>query len=403
MNTILVADDQQAIVELLDLTLTSHGYEVISCRDGITARERIRRDRPDLVILDLMMPGLTGWDVCRWLRTNAPEEIRETPVLMLTALAGNDDRVKGLKTGADDYLAKPYALDELLHRVRSLLERSRQRRDLETAQERLKALRGEIWPLVETMSSTGNGRECREEISFLFDTLVHELNNVVVAIDGYAGLLKRDAALPDPSRAYVDQILTGTNRLTRRLEDLRVLTRNGNEAVPRTTDLAAILLEVASQSETEAREKGVDLAITAAGGPVPVEVPAAVARTILRNVVQNAVKYNVRRGRVDVGVSRDETQATVSVADTGIGIPPEALEAVFARGVRRDVAGTSGMGLGLYIVRRLTERFEIDVDLKSEEGKGSVFTLRFPLSVSSWSEPQPARPTLPAMKGEKVG
>ena len=136
------------------------------------------------------------------------------------------------------------------------------------------------------------------------------------------------------------------------------------------------------------------------------EVPAAVARTILRNVVQNAVKYNVRRGRVDVGVSRDETQATVSVADTGIGIPPEALEAVFARGVRRDVAGTSGMGLGLYIVRRLTERFEIDVDLKSEEGKGSVFTLRFPLSVSSWSEPQPARPpqpTLPAMKGEKVG
>src|SRR3990170_4831332 len=107
----------------------------------------IRRDRPDLVILDLMMPGL-----------------------MLTALAGLDDRVRGFKTGADDYLAKPYAADELLHRVRSLLDRGRQRRDLETARERLSALRGQIWPLVETMSSEGNGRECRDEISFLFDT-----------------------------------------------------------------------------------------------------------------------------------------------------------------------------------------------------------------------------------------
>lgn len=396
MNTILVADDQQAIVELLDLTLRSHGYKVISCLDGMTARERILSDRPDLAILDLMMPGLTGWDVCHWLRNQAPEEIRETPVLMLTALAGNDDRVRGLKAGADDYLAKPYAADELLHRVRSLLDRTRQRRDLETARERLGALRGQIWPLVETMSGNGNGRECREEISFLFDTLVHELNNVVLAIDGYASILGRDTALPDPSRAYVDQILTGTNRLTRRLEDLRVLTRNGNKNAPETADLSTILREVVSQSEAEAGGRGVDLSFSAPAGPVPLQVPASVTRTILRNIVQNAVKYNVRRGRVEISVSRDETQGTVSVADTGIGIPAEARTAVFARGVRRDVAGTTGMGLGLYIVRRLTERFEIDVDLDSEEGKGSVFTLRFPLAVSAWSEPRPAR------KEEKV-
>lgn len=397
MNRILVADDQPAIRELLDLTLRSHGYEVITCHDGTTARDRIRDDRPDLAILDLMMPGLTGWDVCHWLRNQAPEEIRETPVLMLTALAGLDDRVRGLKAGADDYLAKPYAADELLHRVRSLLDRTRQRRDLETARERLGALRGQIWPLVETMSGEGNGRECREEISFLFDTLVHELNNVVLAIDGYASLLGRDTALPDHSRGHVDMILTGTGRLTRRLEDLQVLSRNGNKNAPETADLSTILREVVSQSDAEAGGRGVDLSFSAPAGPVPIQVPAAVTRTILRNIVQNGIKYNVRRGRVEISVSRDKTQATVSVADTGIGIPAEARSAVFARGVRRDHAGTSGMGLGLYIVRRLTERFEIDVDLDSEEGKGSVFTLRFPLAVSAWSEPEFTS------KGEKIG
>lgn len=397
MNRILVADDYPAILELLDLTLQSHGYEVITCRDGAAAREHILRERPDLVILDLMMPGLTGWDVCHWLRNQAPEEIRKTPVLMLTALSEIDDRVRGLKTGADDYLAKPYAADELLHRVRSLLDKTRQRRDLETARERLGALRGQIWPLVETMSGEENGTECREEISFLFDTLVHELNNVVLAIDGYADLLGRDKALPDHSRGHVDMILTGTGRLTRRLEDLRVLTRNGNRNAPETSDLSAIVREVVCQSEAEARERGIDILVSAPAGPVPLHVPAAVARTILRNIVQNAVKYNVRSGGVEIAVSRDETQATVSVADTGIGIPAEAREAVFARGVRRNHAGTSGMGLGLYIVRRLTERFEIDVDLDSEEGKGSVFTLRLPLAVSAWSEPQLAS------KGERIG
>ncbi len=267
----------------------------------------------------------------------------------------------------------------------------------------------QIWPLVETMSSEGNGRECRDEISFLFDTLVHELNNVVLAIDGCAGLLRRDAALADLSRTYVDMILTGTNRLTRRLEDLRVLTRDGSETAPGAADLSAVLREVVSQSEAEAREREIEVSVSAPSDPVPLAVPAAVTRTILRNIVKNAVKYNVRHGRVDIAVSRDETRGTVSVADTGIGIPAEAREAVFARGIRLDRSGASGMGLGLYIVRRLTERFGVDVDLDSVEGKGSAFILRFPLSVSAWSQPQPAQlawptlPTLPTLKGEKNG
>ncbi|OGW62076.1 MAG: hypothetical protein A2V83_06715 [Nitrospirae bacterium RBG_16_64_22] len=262
--------------------------------------------------------------------------------------------------------------------------------------------------LVETMSSG----ECRDEISFLFDTLVHELNNVVLAIDGCAGLLRRDAALAELSRTYVGMILTGTNRLTRRLEDLRVLTRDGSETAPGAADLSAILREVVSESEAGAREREIEVSASVPSDPVPLAAPAAVTRTILRNIVKNAVKYNVRRGRVDIAVSRDETRGTVSVADTGIGIPAEAREAVFSRGIRLDRSGTPGMGLGLYIVRRLTERFGIDVELDSVEGKGSAFILRFPLSVSAWSQPQPAPlawptlptvPTRPTLKGEKIG
>lgn len=117
---VLVVDDERAVREALDRALRTHGYDVSTAEHGLAALEAIREGEPDLVILDVMMPGLDGLGLCRRLR----QDHLELPVLMLTARGEVEDRVAGLDAGADDYLVKPFALEELLARTRALLRRS---------------------------------------------------------------------------------------------------------------------------------------------------------------------------------------------------------------------------------------------------------------------------------------
>ena len=116
---ILIVDDEHAVLEALRRVLTHEGYEVLTARSGEAALERAAADRPDLVVLDVLMPQPDGLEVCRRLRGDG----NPVPILMLTARSEVADRVAGLDAGADDYLAKPFSLDELLARVRALLRR----------------------------------------------------------------------------------------------------------------------------------------------------------------------------------------------------------------------------------------------------------------------------------------
>jgi two-component system, OmpR family, response regulator MprA len=117
---VLIVDDEPAVVDALDRALVQEGYAVASAGDGRAALERVARARPDAVILDVSMPQMSGLEVCRRMRANGDR----TPVLMLTARDQVTDRVAGLDAGADDYLVKPFALEELLARLRALLRRT---------------------------------------------------------------------------------------------------------------------------------------------------------------------------------------------------------------------------------------------------------------------------------------
>ena len=121
-RTILVIDDEPELVKLLDYNLTKAGYLVLSARDGETGLGSARKHAPDAIILDVMMPGLDGWEVCKRLRQDPSTSA--LPILMLTAKAEEGDRVLGLELGADDYVTKPFGVRELLARVKALLRRS---------------------------------------------------------------------------------------------------------------------------------------------------------------------------------------------------------------------------------------------------------------------------------------
>ncbi len=124
MDTILVVEDEPVLLETLEYNLKREGYRVVTATDGWQAVEVARREHPDLVILDVMLPGIDGFEVCRILR-------RETtvPILMLTARTDEVDKVVGLEVGADDYVTKPFSMRELLARVRALLRRERMLRE----------------------------------------------------------------------------------------------------------------------------------------------------------------------------------------------------------------------------------------------------------------------------------
>ncbi len=122
MSKILIIDDDKAIVELVKVNLEIQGHQVLSANDALTGIAIAQQDTPDLIILDLMMPGVDGFTTCQ--RIRAQENTKEIPILMLTALSRTDDKVSGFNAGADDYLTKPFELPELYVRVRALLRRS---------------------------------------------------------------------------------------------------------------------------------------------------------------------------------------------------------------------------------------------------------------------------------------
>ena len=116
---ILVVDDQPLNVELLEADLLSHGYEVLTAYDGKAALEKVTKESPDLILLDVMMPGMDGFEVCR--RMKSDQETMLIPIVMVTALSARDDRIRGIEVGVDDFLTKPYDKQELQARVKSLL------------------------------------------------------------------------------------------------------------------------------------------------------------------------------------------------------------------------------------------------------------------------------------------
>ncbi|MEM7118151.1 MAG: response regulator transcription factor [Chloroflexota bacterium] len=121
MSTILVIDDDELVSRTLQRTLKHYGYQVMSAHSGTEGLQLARRHRPDLFILDIMMPGLSGYDVCRQIRGDPL--LRDLPVLFLTAKAKDEDKIEGFRAGADDYLSKPFNMEELELRVKAILRR----------------------------------------------------------------------------------------------------------------------------------------------------------------------------------------------------------------------------------------------------------------------------------------
>lgn len=366
---VLVADDEPDIRRHLAMQLA--GMDVIEAADGPEALEAARRHRPMLALIDHMMPGMNGVEVCRAIR--AGEATAGLPVILLTARADERTKIEALEAGATDFLTKPFSATELMLRVRNQLAMESVRRELAVALDKLK--KSEVL-LVRNEKLSGLGQ--------MSAGIIHEINNPLNYVRaGLHALGPFAAAVPESGRADFADILgdvsEGVERVVQIVSDLRQFT--GDERRP---DGAADLADaIARARRLVGHSFGERIAFDYDGPPrAPLRGNANQLVQVFVNLFRNAVDAIVQQqpeqgGRIEVVLAAEGGGWRVTVKDNGCGIPAEAVPRVFDPFFTSKEAG-QGTGLGLSITHQILNRHRARIDVASEPGRFTCFTLTFP-------------------------
>lgn len=352
---ILLVDDEPANIRVLEGMLAPEKHELLRAAGGREALDLLRAEEIDLLLLDVMMPGLSGLEVLAEIRRDG--RLGPTPVILVTALDDREDRLKGLAAGADDYITKPVDREELLTRVRN--------------QAKLVSLRKR---LVEELRSSN-----RDLDRFAF-VAAHDLKAPLVNITGFSALLaKKFSGEPGSEEAdYVMRIREAAGRMNELIGSLLAYSRFGLPGSPfGPVDSGAAFDAAAENLHSQIKDCGAAVK----RGPLPViNGDKAILTQLFQNLIANAVKFRGRsKPEVEVSAERNGADWIFSVKDNGIGVPPEQLERIFEMFTRLHDCNTyPGTGIGLAACRRITGLLGGRIWVESEPGKGSVFKFSVP-------------------------
>lgn len=353
---ILVVDDQPANIQIVGSLLGALGYEIIPAADGATALKRVALRLPDLILLDLLMPGMGGCEVCQQLKQNP--DCADIPVIFLSAADGKDLIVRALDAGGVDYLTKPFNRAELISRVRTQLA-------LKSARDQLKQL--------------------AEDKDELLGVLAHDLKNYLGGMNLSAGLLRDQAA------RFQDERLTqlAENILRTSAQSLAFVKAflanaaadHGFALKPSPVNLTEVVSAVVRQYKEAAHQKKIKIQTDFPADPVVVQADVSALGQVLDNLVSNALKFSPPGKNIFLAVRSANHHAECLVRDEGPGFTAEDKARMFRRYGRlsaRPTGGEPSTGLGLSIVRKLALGMGGELLCESSLGQGSVFTVRLP-------------------------
>ena len=370
---LLVVDDNGDMREYLRRIL-SERWTVDVAGDGYTALDRIRERLPDLVVADVMMPGIDGFELLRSIRDDP--QIAQTPVMLVSARTGDEAASEALRAGADDYLTKPFSARELVARVDARLSDARRR-----AAER-------------------RAREAAEEASRVKNDVLlmlsHELRTPLTPIIASAQLLERDESLSADQRESASLILNAAQLEAHFIDDLLDLTRGAHGMLSLSSqrvDLHHVVRRVTGLIESELHGRELVLTVDLQAEAAQMVGDPARLQQVVWNLLQNAVQYTaggwirVRSSSMPVGDAEPGAHRfRLEVQDSGIGLEREMFEKIFEpfeRGTSAIRRRSGGLGLGLAISRRLAELHGGTLTATSEgEGRGATFVLELPASVA---------------------
>ena len=370
---ILLVDDNPANLDLLSQVLMVASYRIRTALSGRQALESARLAPPDLILLDISMPEMDGFEVCRMLKQE--ERLRDIPVVFISALDDVLDKVKAFQAGGADYVTKPFQAEEVLARVEYQVQLRRLRQQLE---ERNRVL-----------AEAYAGLQELDQLKASFTSmLVHDLRSPLSGIQMVLDLVEEDGTIKPSHLAQCRQSIQGTICI---LNDLLELYRCEGSEIH--LELAATapwsLLEGAKGSFTlQAARQKISLECVCHENLPSIQVEAHKVERILANLIGNALKFTPAGGKIRLeasvveggGVDLGLRWVLITVTDTGRGIPPEKLPYIFDP-YRQVSSGDAkrGFGLGLAIVQRLMTAHLGRVMVCSQVGVGTTFSLYFPL------------------------
>lgn len=359
---IFLVDDNQEMRELLEPFLSAR-WNVEFFADGASALEAARRTQPDLIVSDVRMPGLNGFELLRHVRTDP--RTREIPVVLISSRVGEQALIEALEAQADDYVEKPFSIDALLSRVASRLELSKLRREMIVREKQIRA------------RAEADRQEVVEQMEAFCYTVAHDLRAPLRAMQGFSQALLEDYAgqLDDTAKNYASRIVAAAQRLDTLIQDLLAYSRlTRAELGFGQVSLEAIVQSLLSTFAQEIRTKE---AIVDVKRPLPfVMGHTFTVQQLLGNLLSNALKFVAQGVQPRVGIFAEETDQTVRVwiEDNGIGISPQHQERIFRVFERLHPIDTyPGTGIGLAIVRKGAERMGGSSGVRSELGQGSKF------------------------------
>lgn len=360
---VLIVDDQEANRLLLRDLLESQGHEVAEAVDGVEALERVAAAAPDVVLLDVGMPGIDGFEVCR--RLKADPGTATIPVLLVTALNQRDQRLLGIGAGANDYITKPIDKSDLSLRVRNAIRMHQLYAEIEEQYRRL------------------------EKLELLRDSLVHmivhDLRSPLAGIRAYLDLMKMDGEgklEPDMTQS-IDEARKVAVDMTEMVSDLLDVSRLEAGKMPlevSQVDLASLATEVAAATGRATHR--VTVRVEASVEQARIIGDPSVIRRVITNLVGNAVKFSPTSSQIVLLVQGNGAEAKVSVSDRGPGIATEYHEKIFEKFGQVEAAshGTKhSSGLGLTFCKFAVEAHGGRIGVESDVGRGSTFWFALPV------------------------
>ena len=359
---VIVVDDTPANLQLLTGMLKERGYKVRPVPSGKLALQAAKNDPPDLILLDIMMPEMDGYQVCE--RLKADEKLREIPVIFISALNETMDKVRAFGVGGVDYVTKPFQFEEVNARVSTHLELQRQRSKLKENYEQLRSLEG-----------------LRDNLVHM---IVHDLRSPLTGISGFL-----DLALAHEKETLTEdgfEYLQTAKRSTKAVIDMvsAVLDVSKIEAGEMKLhlvecDLVRMAADLMSgmQSLKEEREMSLD----APPPPVTVVADGDLLLRVIQNLLGNALKFTPSDGWIRLGIEPDENRVRVTVRDNGPGIPAEYRERIFEKFGQVEARANGqkrSTGLGLTFCKLAVEAHGGSIGVESEIGKGSTFWFMLP-------------------------
>lgn len=371
-DRILAVDDTPDNLFLIQTLLEGDGYQVSLAEDGEAALAQVEKSPPDLILLDVMMPRLDGYEVTRRIRQN--QKLPFIPILLITAHR-RSSVVEGLDAGADDFIRKPMDVDELLARVRALLrlkhsidvqeQMARQREDF--VSRLTHDLRTPLIAMDRMLSLMGDGAfgSISSELQEAITSMTHSNKNLIQMVNTILEVYRHDAG-------HKTLVFSPCN-----LQDLVQLVVH--ELAPLANERGIALTVNIVESTSSSRQGSGKSGLTVIGDSLEL-------RRVLTNLIGNAIKFteegsvNIRlieATRLDVEARSTQPTVTIEIQDTGVGIAPENQAMLFER-FRHGTHRRSGSGLGLYLSHRIVEAHRGTIEVQSKPGQGSLFTIRLP-------------------------